>query len=647
LPPHRRSARAAALLTVAAIAAAAPAGARAEQESQLKTVRHVVLRVTRGRMHVPRREVKSAMKTRGSGPWPWSPHPPLRLDFLHADTLGIAAVYRQHGFLDVQVSDTVRAAGTGEVDILFRIREGPRSHITDVRFEGARAVREDDLRHNLYARPGRPFDPAYLIADTALISRAYQQRGFLPHVVGAAERDSIQPLRIHVVEFVNEGPRYQVGQTYVVRPGEPRVKERLIRRELLLKPGSTYDIRRVEDSQQRLYDTGLFSQVQITPLPDSSNTQIEFFVQLRERRPRWLDAGVGSGTAERFQLTSEWGHRNLAGRGLQGVLGARYALGSDGRFLLGRGEASLLEPWLFGTRNRGQTTVYLERHRFETDTLRLVKDARGVSFEVRRDFGRLTHIRLVQDNTFVKQRQTIKIALAQAVADSLDSAFVSSYATHRLQLSGERDRRDSPVNPLHGSLQDVAGEVAGGPFHATTHFTKFQFSSSWYTPTPLGGWMLATHARGGVIRPFGPPANVNPTAGVEPEVSRVPIEDLFRLGGVNSVRGYDENDIGRSGGLATLLGNIELRAPLVGPFGVELYIDAGNVWALPKYVTWRDFALRPHQTLDPRNVRYVYGVGGRFNLPFGPLRLDVTQGIGDDPLRRPIRHVQFAIGPSF
>src|SRR5438477_7174 len=110
-------------------ARAAPAASRDELDSQLKTVRHVQLRVVGGHVHVPRREVKAAMKTRGSGPWPWSNHPPLRLDFLHADTLGIAAVYRQHGFLDVQVSDTVRAAGDKEVDVVFRIREGPRSHI--------------------------------------------------------------------------------------------------------------------------------------------------------------------------------------------------------------------------------------------------------------------------------------------------------------------------------------------------------------------------------------------------------------------------------------------------------------------------------------------------------------------------------------
>lgn len=656
--PLRRHSGAALLIAAACAAPVHPARAADTHESQLKTVRHVELRPASGRLHVPRRELRDVMKTRGTGIWPWSDRPPLRRDFLFADTAGIAAVYRQHGFLDVQVSDSVESVpGTRTVDVEFLVREGARSHIASVAFEGLQVVRENDVRRPLFARAGRPFDPAYLIADTTIISRAYQERGYLPHVVGGAARDSLNPLRIHVVYMVHEGPRYHVGQSYVIRPGEVHVAERLVRRELLMKPGAVYDIRKVEDAQQHLYETGLFSQVEITPLPDSSNTQMEFQVQLRERRPRWLDASIGSGSEERFQLTGEWGHRNLLGHGLEGLLQGRYSLDANGHFLLGRVEASMVEPWLFGFRNHAQPTVYFERHEFrDPDTLRVLTaaDARGFSFEVRRDFGRLAHLTLIQDNTFVNQRQELVATLArpgdslsQALADSLTETFVPSYATHRLQLTGERDRRDSPVQPSRGSLQDGSAEIAGGPFHATTHFTKYQGSSAWYTPLPLAGWVLATRARGGIIKPFGTNARVNPAGGIE-DVGRVPIEDLFRLGGVNSVRGYNENDIAPSGGLVELLGNVELRIPVVGPFGLEVYVDAGNVWARPEYVTMGDFQLRPGQVLDSRDVRYVVGVGGRFNLPFGPLRLDFTQGVGHEPPPQPSLHrVQFAIGPSF
>ena len=61
--------------------------------------------------------------------------------------------------------------------------------------------------------------------------------------------------------------------------------------------------------------------------------------------------------AERFRSTVDWGQRNLAGRGLQGVLSSVLAFDGSGRFLLARTEASVTEPWLFRTRTRGLASI--------------------------------------------------------------------------------------------------------------------------------------------------------------------------------------------------------------------------------------------------------------------------------------------------
>jgi outer membrane protein assembly factor BamA len=165
--------------------------------------------------------------------------------------------------------------------------------------------------------------------------------------------------------------------------------------------------------------------------------------------------------------------------------------------------------------------------------------------------------------------------------------------------------------------------------------------------------------RGGLIDPRGDDDEIPPDQLAE----AVPTNDRFRTGGVNSVRGYNEDKIAplrgtpeqpQSGGLVLLQANVELRIPLIGPFGIEVYLDAGNVWLRSKFMTWDDFVPSwSHEPLDENDVRYVIGIGPRVNLPIGPLRLDVTWGfrpIQDDPSiistsRDP--KVQFAIGPSF
>jgi outer membrane protein insertion porin family len=642
-----------AALVLATLLAVLPGSARgrSDLESQLRTVTDVRFV---GRHGVPARELRAVLKTRPPSSWPWAERRPLRADFLASDCRAIELVCQQHGFLDASVRDSlVPLRNRAKVRVLFLVREGPRSRIGRVDFPGLAAVPAGTARHALYARVGRPFNPAFLVADRTLLARLEGERGHLPRITGSARRERPDSLRVLVSYAVDEGPRYLVGQTRVLRPEQAGVRTRMITRELLLAPGSVYRASRVEESQERLSQTGLFSEVQITPVPDSTRAVVDFTVLAHGRKPRWIDAGVGSGTQERLRFTGDWGTRVLAGRALQGAIGGSVALDQNAdmkRPLLLRAEASGLEPWLFGTRNRGQVTIYAEQRRdFRSDTLEVAKRDHGVTFQVQHDFARLSYVRLTQDNTWIVRQEVefLKLPdpLPQAMRDSIVASFLRHYSTHRLELAGVRDLRDNPLQTSRGHLLVASAEVAGGPFKGSTSFTKFQLSSSWFTPLPRPGWILATRVRGGVVKPFGQRKDFVPLAGVDPEVARVPTEDAFRLGGVNSVRGYAENEIAPAGGLALLGGNVELRVPVVGLFGLELYVDGGNVWARPEFIRARDFTPRlGHAVLDAGQVRYTWGVGGRFSLAFAPVRFDVTWGA--EPGHRAGR-MQFAVGPTF
>jgi outer membrane protein insertion porin family len=616
-----------------------PAAARAQQDfpTELRVIAEVRIE---GRHHVSAHEIRGVLKTRPPSFWPWRERPALRLDFLRADTLAIENLYRQNGYLDARAHVRV-APGRAPRDaiVTFVVEEGERSRVGAVVLNGVNAYPLDQLRRRLAARSGRPYNPAYIIVDTTRISRAYQERGYIPHVTSSAAREG---LRVDVRYDVNEGPLYRFGNVLFTPAGTQHVRESLVRRELLIRRGEVYRYPRMERSIERLYETGLFSQVQMTPLVDSTRSNIDVDLRVRERKPRWIDAGIGSGSAERFRSTGEWGHRNLAGRGLQGVLSSKLAFDGGARFLLTRSEVSLLEPWLLRTRTRGLATGYYERRNDRANPQFVVGlEAKGFSFELRRELGRFSRISLIEDNTFVFQRYDVRDPTAGSFPDTV-------YTTHRLQLGLQRDLRDNPLNATKGSAQSLTGEVAGGPLKGTSSFTKGQLVSTWYTPRP-NGWVFAARIRAGVIRPFGDKALVNPDSTLDSLVRRVPLADLFRTGGVNSIRGYNENSIPASGGLVVLEANLEVRIPLIGPFGLEVYADAGNVWRRPAHIKAGQF--KPsisHEALDPSDVRYVVGIGPRFNLPVGPLRIDFTWSLRPSRDRAAlVREPQFAIGPSF
>lgn len=650
---------AAGMLLAAAAGVVGVARSAEDFASQLKTVASIRFK---GRHKVSARELKAALRTKPPSIWPWAEPSPFRLDFLAADTSAIRGAYRNHGYLDARV-DSVRVVPSRDgrqVSLEYVLTEGRLSTIRRVGFVGVTRVPEKVLRRAIYARAGRAFNPGYVVVDTARVAAEYKDRGYNPVVSASAVREHPDSLHVQVVYTVEEGGRYKNGQTYLSSPGQVHVREHLIRRELLMRPGRFFRISKVDESQQHLYETGLFSQVQITTLPDSTNHLMEYDLRVQERKPRWVDAGAGSGSTERFRVLADWGHHNLFGRGLQAGVSGQLALDGTGKLLRRRVETSLAEPWAFHTRTKGTVTVYYEDGRDVTDTSWVRPyDARGVSFSLRRSLALRTQLYLVQDNTYINQKfdllRTDSVTLHRL--DSLQLEVPPYYSTHRLTLGYDRDVRDNPLNPIIGSTQSVAAEIAGGPLHGGTFlFDKFEGSGSVYRPSGASGNVWAFRARVGLIRPFGRIApSFTPDVNVDRDVDRVPRDDRFRIGGVNSLRGYDENEIPSSGGLVLLLANAELRMPLIGPLGIEAYVDAGNVWARPEYMRAGQFVPKvSDEPMHDGDVRYAVGLGPRLNLPFGPLRLDFTWGLRpelnpNDPSRR-VWHIaapQFGIGSSF
>jgi len=606
-----------------------------------------------GRQHVGAGELRSVMKTRGPSFWPWRDRPALRADFLRSDTLAIRERYLHHGYIDARVSVVATSTrDSNRVIVTFIIHEGVRSRVGGVELTGVHSRPEEELRSKLLMKPGQTFDPYALQLDTLKISELYQEHGFRPHVAAGAWRgEGLDSLRWRVQYDIEEGPQFLVGDVFYHPSSTQRVSERLARRELLFKRDDIYRRSRMLRSGERLYDTGLFGQVQISPIIDSTRSRLDFDLRVSERKPRWIDAGIGSGTSERFRATGEWGHRNLFGRGFQGALSTRIAFNGTGRFLLSRTELSLLEPWLLRTRTRAIVTPFYERSDDRANPEWLIEqESRGFRVELVRELSRFSRLTVSQNNVWARQDLTLfSDTLGAAKLDSLERSVVSRFSTHSIALGALRDYRDNPINAARGSMQAITAELAGGPLQGTSSFRKGDIVSAWYTPI-RGNWVLATRVRAGTIKPTGDPPAFSPEALVDAEVARVPPGDRFRTGGVNSVRGYGENSIPGDGGLALLQANAELRIPLVGPFGIEVFFDAGNVWARPSYIKRRDFSPRWNDNpLSPNDVRYVFGIGPRINLPIGPLRLDVAWSLRPSPGETHPHQpkAQFAIGPSF
>jgi outer membrane protein assembly factor BamA len=141
------------------------------------------------------------------------------------------------------------------------------------------------------------------------------------------------------------------------------------------------------------------------------------------------------------------------------------------------------------------------------------------------------------------------------------------------------DGRNSPLNPTKGYLlrlnpEFVSGDAlgAGGEEFLGDSFLRLQVGFSYYL-NPWRDVVLGQSLRFGQVVPF---AN---------RESPAPAEERFYIGGVRSVRGFEDNAIGPinptsqtpTGGELMVNYNAELRYPLLRDFGIfgATFIDAG------------------------------------------------------------------------
>lgn len=128
---------------------------------------------------------------------------------------------------------------------------------------------------------------------------------------------------------------------------------------------------------------------------------------------------------------------------------------------------------------------------------------------------------------------------------------------------------------------------------------------------------------------------INPAKG-----DKLPEDELFTLGGLNSIRGFRYGDVGPKdsfgntiGGRRMFISNTEITFPifdLPGLFGVIFY-DQGNAY---------------DRRIDLTNLKRSYGAGIRWVTPMGPLRIEYGKVINPEEDEAPSRW-DFSIGTFF
>jgi len=219
----------------------------------------------------------------------------------------------------------------------------------------------------------------------------------------------------------------------------------------------------------------------------------------------------------------------------------------------------------------------------------------------------------------------------------------TSYFVSSIGFVQTLDLRDSKVNPSRGFVFDSTIDFATSALGSNVDFVRSTARVSYYIPfghEPKPGFpdkrtMLALGARAGIIHSL--------ESGSSP--AEIPIDERFFNGGSTTVRSFAERDLGPHdhgypiGGEFFSVFNVEYTFPIYGELLGAVFFDAGNL--LPN-------STDPFQSVTAGldDMRYAVGVGLRYKLPIGPVRLDY----GYNPDKRPDEDVgafHFSFGFAF
>ncbi|HEY9652586.1 MAG TPA: BamA/TamA family outer membrane protein, partial [Coleofasciculaceae cyanobacterium] len=356
-------------------------------------------------------------------------------------------------------------------------------------------------------------------------------------------------------------------------------------------------------------------------------------VDVIEKNTGSLAAGAGISSASGLFGTVSYQQQNLGGNNQ--TLGAELQVGE--RELLF--DARFTDPWIAGDPYRTSYTVNAFRRR----SISLIFDGgeRDIELEngdrprVLRTGGGVTFSRPLSRDVYSKAEWTASLGLQYQNVSIRDAdgeitprdelgnllSFNEDGTDDLLtvQLGAVRDRRNDPLRPTSGSLLRLGVEQSiplGGIF-----LNRLRGSYSYYMPVNFtnfttGPQSLAFNVQGGTV------------------LGDLPPYEAFSLGGSNSVRGYDEGDVGA--GRSYIQATAEYRFPIISVVGGALFVDFASDLG-----TGDNVPGDPAGARDKPGTGLGFGVGVRVQSPLGPIRIDY--GFNDEGDGR----LHFGIGERF
>ncbi len=549
----------------------------------------------------------------------------------------IPKLYSSRGYIDFQIQkDTLivdRTRGKGLIDI--SVAEGPQYKLGTFEVVGNRRFTAADISR-LYPftnqsptltqrltqivkgapQPKDIFDATKWDDGTRKIKDAYSNEGYIYsqiHPVVDRQQTDSGP-RVNLRWEVQEGTPAIINRIEII--GNDYTTETCIRDQLSIIPGNVFNQDALINSYRSIENLGFFDSP--LPLPETrpANDQgdVDIIFKVKEKRTGNVNFGASEGQGTGLGGFIGLDQPNMFGKCKKGSINWQY-----GRYINDL-QLSYTDPSLYQTRTSMTAAIYRSESQYTIANLgQSTRTGGSLRFAFPLLGARYTRIGVSYGVEAVRYGGT---GLLSTVTTNDCAGCLRS----TLGFDLTRDTRIEMPFATDGSLQTFNAQFNGGPLGGTASFARYTTEFKTYaTLAKIGGdkgspngmkLVVGLTQRGGMVA-----GNSGPFFSTQE----------FAMGGVQygeQLRGYPEFSItplgfnpntSTSNAVLSSFGNVffsttaELGLRISSQFYVNLFYDAGNIWAHP-----RDF--------DPTRLFRGAGIGVGTITPLGHLGLDWAYG---------------------
>jgi outer membrane protein insertion porin family len=566
----------------------------------------------------------------------------------------------------LQVQEDIRAIlGTGFISnvkvltedtavgvrLTYQVKANPK--LSAVKIEGNQVLPSSVINESFTPLYGRLLNFQELQQGINRVNQWYKDNGYvLAQVVDQPEVTDDGTVTLQVVEgviediqvrFVNENGEEKDANG---KPIKGQTQDYIIKREMQLKAGTVFNSNTANNDFRRIAGLGIFKDFRPKLNTAKDPEKVILVLDVYESKTLSFSPRGGFSSATGFFGGATFGADNIGGRNQK--VGGNIQLNQRGLLF----DVSYTDPWIGGDPYRtsyqikafrqqsipqifegGNTTVELPNG----DRPRVVRTGGGVSF-----------LRPLSKNTFERsewvasaglqyQRVTIedadgKLSPKDQLGNNLTFSGTANDDLLTVPLTVTRDKRNNNLSPTSGSFFRFSSDQSIPVGDSSIFYNRLRGDYRIYIPTKLTKFTEGCRKEKSKTAECPQAFAFNIQGGTV--FGDLPPYEAFSLGGANSVRGFQEGNLGS--GRSYAQASAEYRFPVLSFVNGALFFDAAT-----DFGSGNDVPGNPAGVRNKPGSGYGYGVGVRLQTPLGPIRLDYGfNNEGDN-------NILFGVGEKF